>query len=177
MNNESIWALGTFGRTATNLAEQAEATPQAEYAAEQAERQTIDIYRAVLRRLFGLHCLSGTGPLKPFLFILYSEARSSNRPAFSERERRGISAGSLDLPVRIVWVEDVYGVSGDPAGEYVPSDGAVVQFDGCRRESGDFVQVRGRIRRAGKEPRNFEYSVEKKQGFWLVKSSYIQWAS
>jgi hypothetical protein len=178
MNNESIWMFGQLGQLQTGMVEQ-KANPVActAQSAEQSERQTIDIYRAILRRLFGLHCLSGNGPFKPFMFILYSErlAHSAETPVFTEKIRRGITNGSGDLPVRIVWVEDVYGVGRGAEGEYIPDEGAVVQFDDLRRENAGLALVRGRIRRDGMEPRGFEYTIEKKGGFWLVKSSYLRW--
>ncbi len=96
---------------------------------------------------------------------------------FSEIIRRGVSRGSRDLSLQIVWVEDCYGVGSDPDGEYVPDGGAVVRFTGLRREGADLALVEGNIHQMGSEPRGFEYVVEKKNGFWMVRSSYHQWIS
>jgi hypothetical protein len=142
------------------------------------DRQTIEIFRAILRKLFGLDCESGSGSEKPFLFILYSEGDSSAAHlGFPEIIRRGVTRGSRDLPLQIVWVEDCYGVGGDPDGEYVPDGGAVVRFTSIRREGADLALVGGNIHQTGSEPRGFEYVVEKKNGFWMVRSSYHQWIS
>ncbi|MGB7537488.1 MAG: hypothetical protein WBM17_03010 [Anaerolineales bacterium] len=142
------------------------------------DRQTIEIFRAVLRKLFGLDYESGSPSDKPFLFILYSEGDSSaDNLHFPEVVRHGVTRGSRDLPLQIVWVEDCYGVGGDPDGEYVPDGGAVVRFTGIRREGADLARISGNIHRMGSEPRGFEYVVEKKNGFWMVRSSYHQWIS
>jgi hypothetical protein len=37
--------------------------------------------------------------------------------------------------------------------------------------------VDGSIHPRGSEPRGFDYVVEKKNGFWMVRSSYRQWIS
>ena len=150
-----------------------------------AERQTIDIYRTVLRRLFGLHHASRGGTVKPFLFILYSEtdtpddpeSRKAGGPVLTETIRRGISGGMGDLPMQIVWIEDIYNVGRDPDGEYVPDEGAVVRFNGIRYDKSDIAQADGSIHRWGLSPCGFEYVVEKKGGFWLVRSSYHKWIS
>ncbi len=143
------------------------------------DRQSIEMFRAVLRKLFGLNYGAGSASQKPFLFILYSEAGAEapaeGCPRLSETIRRGVTRGSADLPLQIVWVEDCYGVGGDPDGEYVPSDGAVVRFTSVRREGADLALIDGNIHLAGAEPRGFEYVVEKKNGFWIVRSSYHQW--
>jgi hypothetical protein len=149
------------------------------------DRQTIEIFRAVLRKLFGLECESGVESEKPFLFILYSETGApigadpgrTGYPGFSEVIRRGVTRGSRGLPLQIVWVEDLYGVGGDPDGEYVPDEGAVIRFTGIRGDGADLALVSGNIHRMGSEPRGFEYVVEKKNGFWMVRSSYHQWIS
>jgi hypothetical protein len=149
------------------------------------DRQTIEIFRAVLRKLFGLQYGADPELQKPFLFIMYSETggsteaafRHGGQPDFHEVIRRGVTRGSGDLPLKIVWIEDCYGVGGDPNGEYVPIDGAVVRFTGLRREGAGIAAVDGNIHLAGSEPRGFEYIVEKKNGFWIVKSSYHQWLS
>ncbi len=145
------------------------------------DRQTIEIFRAVLRKLFGLEYASGAESQKPFLFILYSEAGipggKASHLGFSDIIRRGVSRGSRDLSLQIVWVEDCYGVGGDPDGEYVPDGGAVVRFTGIRREGADLAMVEGNIHQMGSEPRGFEHVVEKKNGFWMVRSSYHQWIS
>ncbi|MBN2084940.1 MAG: hypothetical protein JW748_06910 [Anaerolineales bacterium] len=148
-------------------------------------RQTIEIFRAVLRKLFGMERESGAESEKPFLFILYSETGATigadlgrtGYLGFSEVVRRGVTRGSKDLPLQIVWIEDVYGVGGDPDGEYVPDGGAVIRFSGIRRDGAALVLVSGNIHRMGSEPRGFEYVVEKKNGFWMVKSSYHLWIS
>jgi hypothetical protein len=149
------------------------------------DRQTIEIFRAVLRKLFGLEYASGSESHKPFLFILYSETGAPDDPdrrlrghvGFPEIIRRGVTRGSRDLSLQIVWVEDCYGVGGDPDGEYVPEGGAVVRFTDIRREGADLALVCGNIHRMGTEPCGFEYVVEKKNGFWMVRSSYHQWIS
>jgi hypothetical protein len=142
------------------------------------DRQTIEIFRAVLRKLFGLDYPSGLESQKPFLFILYEGGFPGGKAShlgFSEIIRRGISRGSRDLSLQIVWVEDCYGVGGDPDGEYVPDGGAVVRFTGIRREGADLARIEGNIHQMGPDPRGFEYVVEKKNGFWMVRSSYHQW--
>jgi hypothetical protein len=145
------------------------------------DRQTIEIFRVVLRKLFGLEYASGSESHKPFLFILYSETGAPGDPGshlgFSEVIRHGVSRGSRDLSLQVVWVEDCYGVGCDPGGEYVPDGGAVVRFTSIRREDADLALVGGNIHRMGSEPRGFEYVVEKKNGFWMVRSSYHQWIS
>jgi hypothetical protein len=135
--------------------------------------------------LFGLEYASGSESHKPFLFILYSEIgvlddpdlRQGSHLGFSEVIRHGVSRGSRDLTLQIVWVEDCYGVGCDPDGEYVPDGGAVVRFTSIRREGADLALVSGNIHQTGSEPRGFEYVVEKKNGFWMVRSSYHQWIS
>ncbi len=147
------------------------------------DRQTIDIYRSVLRRLCGSQRVSSGKFIKPLMFILYSEVdtsadpdvRRAGSPVLSEEIRRGITRGSSDLPLRIVWVEDFYGVGRDPEGEYVPSGGAVVRFTGLRHDKADIALIDGSIHRWGVSPLGFEYVVEKKSGFWLVRSSYHKW--
>jgi hypothetical protein len=147
------------------------------------DRQTIEIFRAVLRKLFGLVYASGSGMHKPFLFILYSETGALDDPdkrlrghlGFSEIIRKGVSRGSKDLSLQIVWVEDCYGVGGNPDGEYVPEGGAVVRFTSIRRDDPDLTLVSGNIHRMGSEPRGFADVVERKHGFWMVRSSYHQW--
>jgi hypothetical protein len=146
------------------------------------DRRTIEIYRAVLRKLFGMQSDPAAESRNPFLFVLYSDGRPSDladqdHPALSKTVRRGVTRGSADLRLRIVWVEDCYGVGGDPEGEYVPSGGAVLRFTGIRREGADIAVVDGNIHPSGSEPRRFEYVVEKKNGFWMVRSSYHQWIS
>jgi hypothetical protein len=149
------------------------------------DRQTIEIFRAVLRKLFGMEYASGSESHKPFLFILYSETDApddpdfsrAGHPGFSEVIRRGVIRGSRELSLQIVWVEDCYGVGCDPEGEYVPDGGAVIRFTGIRRDGADLALVSGNIHRMGSEPRGFEYVVEKKNGFWMVRSSYHQWIS
>lgn len=147
------------------------------------DRQTIEIFRAVLRKLFGLGYDADPELQKPFLFILYSrtgasaetDCRREGQPDFNEIIRRGVTRGSKDFPLQIVWIEDCYGVGGDPNGEYVPSGGAVIRFTGIRRDGADIAVVDGNIHLAGSEPRGFEHIVEKRSGFWMVRSSYHQW--
>lgn len=144
------------------------------------DRQTIEIYRAVLRRLFGSDGFYRGEEVKPLLFILYAEsadpeALQTGSPVFSDTVRQGITRGSRDLPVRIVWVEDIYGVGGDAENGYLPSEGAAVKFSAIRREKADRAFVNGTIHSWGRPPRSFEYVVEKKNGFWIIRSSYHQW--
>jgi hypothetical protein len=147
------------------------------------DRQTTEIYRVVLRRLFGSESFFDGESVKPLLFILYTEAdesadaddRRNGAPFFPEVIRRGISRGSRNLPVRIVWVEDAYDVGGSAGEGYVPSEGAAVTFTGVRRDGDDLAFVNGSIHSWGRSPRSFEYVVEKKNGFWMVRSSYHQW--
>ena len=144
------------------------------------DRKTIEIYRAVIRRLFGSAEFSVEGPARPLLFILYADSGDpeilhTGTPVFSETVRRGIIRGSGDLPVRIVWVEDTYGVGGDAENGYVPSKGAAVKFSAIRCEKADMAFVNGTIHSWDRPPRGFEYVVEKNNGSWMVRSSYHQW--
>jgi hypothetical protein len=75
------------------------------------DRRAIEIYRAVLRKLFGMQSDPPAESRKPFLFVLYSDNRPSDpadqdHPAPSETVRLGVTRGSADLRLRIVWVED-----------------------------------------------------------------------
>jgi hypothetical protein len=184
MENESIW---TFGLSRQKYAAVPSFIPRSAFPADSAgiqeDRQTIEIYRAVLRRLCGSQRVARGKFVKPLFFILYSEAdsladpdsRSDGSPALSETVRRGITRGVGDLLLRIVWVEDIYGVGRDPDGEYIPCGGAVVRFHNIRHDKTDFALIDGSIHRWGMSALGFEYVVEKKSGFWMVRSSYQKW--
>ncbi|MBN1440235.1 MAG: hypothetical protein JW929_12580 [Anaerolineales bacterium] len=79
--------------------------------------------------------------------------------------------------MRIVWVEDAYRVGDDPRGEYVPGGGAVARLRVLRRDGADLAFVEGNIHAWGMPPLWFEYLVQKKAGFWMVKSCYHRWMS
>lgn len=184
MERESVWMFRQIGQPGEMVSSMRTRTAAPAVICEQREdRQTIDIYRAVLRRLCGSQRVAGGKFVKPHMFILYSEidvpadsdTRPAGRPVLSESIRRGITRGSGDLPLRIVWVEDFYGVGGDPDGEYIPSEGAVVRFTSIRHDKEDIALIEGSIHRWGLSPLGFEYIVEKKSGFWLVRSSYHKW--
>jgi hypothetical protein len=184
MERESIWMFRQVRQPLAGVsAKTAPATAPAVFFEEREDRQTVDIYRAVLRRLCGSQRPQTGKFIKPLMFILYSETGPSAHPddrqegglPLSEAVRRGIVRGSGDLPLRIMWVEDIYGVGRDPQGEYVPSDGAVVRFHTVRREHAGLALVDGCIHRQGMSPLQFEYVVEKKSGFWMVRSSYHRW--
>jgi hypothetical protein len=143
------------------------------------DRQLVDLYRAVLRTLFGVQCISGRKLPKPFLFILYSETdsagdsntRFAGHPMLAEYIRRAITRGSDNLPMRIVWIEENNGVGRGPEGEFIPSGGAVLRFTGIRQEKTDITLVKGIIHRWGMEPHEFEFEVEKRGGFSMVRNS------
>jgi hypothetical protein len=184
MERGSVWMFrGVRQPFAAVSTEIASAAPPAVLSEEEEDRQTADIFRAVLRRLCAPQRPQTGKFIKPVMFILYSEAgpsevggaRHETHSAISETVRRGIGRRSCNLPLRIVWVEDTYGVGGDPQGEYVPSDGAVVRFRSVRRENAGLALVDGSIHHQGMPPLQFEYTVEKKSGFWMVRSSYHRW--
>jgi hypothetical protein len=135
------------------------------------ERQTIDAFRAALRALFGVQCLSGRNLTKPFLFISYSETDSEGRPILTETIRRGITRGSDNLPMRIVWIEDRKDAGRGGQRQYIPSGGAAIRFTVFRNEKSEVTLVGGIINRWGMEPRGFALEVEKRGGFSMVRSS------
>ncbi len=145
------------------------------------DRQLVDIYRAVLRALFGVQCISGRKLPKPFLFIQYSEAdtagdsktRCAGHPMLAEHVRGAITRGSDNLPLRIMWIESDSGAGRDPKGEFIPSGGAVVRFTGIRNEKTDITLVEGTIHQWGMEPRGFELEVEKRGGFSIVRNAHL----
>jgi hypothetical protein len=145
------------------------------------DRQLVDIYRAVLRALFGVQCISGRKLPKPFLFILYSEAdfaadsktRFAGHPILAEHVRGAITRGSDNLPLRIMWIEANNGAGRDPNGEFIPSGGAVVRFTRIRNEKTNITLVEGTIHRWGMELREFELEVEKRSGFSMVKNAFL----
>jgi hypothetical protein len=147
------------------------------------ERRNVDICRSVLRRMFAAHRAICGESTRSVFFILHSgpyapsdsDLRTAGRQILSDPVRQAISRGLSDLPMRIVWVDDCYGVGGNPDGEYIPDGGAVVRFRGIRYDAAGLAFVEGSIHRWGLSPLGFEYVVEKKAGFWTVKSSYHKW--
>jgi hypothetical protein len=143
------------------------------------DRQLVDTYRAVLRSLFGTQCLSSRRLPKPFLFIFYSEAdsladskiRSGGHSTLPEYIRRAITRGSDNLPLRIMWIEENIGVGSDPEGEFIPSGGAIVRFNATRQLATDTILVKGRIHRWGMASCGFEFVVEKRGGFSMVRNA------
>jgi hypothetical protein len=144
------------------------------------DRQLVELYRAVLRALFGVQSISGRNLPKPFLFISYSETgsaadsntRFTGHPMLAEYIRRAITRGSDNLPVRIVWIEGNTGFGRRPEGEFIPSGGAVVRFTGIRRDKTDVTLVKGILHRWGMEPREFALEVEKRGGFSMVRTAH-----
>lgn len=147
------------------------------------DQQTAAIYQAVIRRLYKLHHASGEDLLQPHLFLLYSECetaagqfpRGIDHKLFKESIRQSILHRLSDLPVWIIWLEQPDGTACDPDWGRMQRTGIAIAFHGIRCYDSDIAVVEGRIHRLALSVYGFEYVVEKRDGRWVVKSSYQKW--
>ena len=138
------------------------------------EQDTVAIYAAVIRRLYGPDDTFGGTLQPPTLYIIRATDDSAANPStptphsavIPETVQQGITTALADLPAKIVWVDRRDSVALEPVTRRVPGGGAMITLGNIQFTSRDRALVPGSIYIGILAAGGTTYVIQKADGVW-----------